>query len=306
VKIIRLITILSLLCSVARAQLVIDEIPRGMYYERTARVRKFKDMKNMRDVLHRDGYLLGRNRIMGSISNNFGRILTQENGREVKRFRTVMGYFIRFRFFEEYSVNLTFYQDLNKNAVAPWSPHLNYSIGRYQWRPNKFNYGYENYLPNRFDRPGTDWKNKFFQGYYYIAYSHGLPDSLKTRTFLDSTTSVKFTYFFRHYINYDGEGLNSNPTKWEYSKQVFGASVRYVFVWNIYAEFTPIIHLKKHTQQPWDPDFTYGIGYSDYRAFRVSASYANYGANRWPWNHSPHLTNKFVDGNFRVAFNWIW
>jgi hypothetical protein len=306
VKVIKLIVVLTLLSSYARAQLVIDEIPRGMYYERLSRVRKFKDMKNMRDVLHHDGFLLGRNRITGSISNNFGRLIINENGREVKRFRSVMGYFIRFRFFEEYSVNLTFYQDLNKKAVAPWSPHLNYSIGRYQWRLNKFNYGYENYLPNRFDENGTQWRNKFFQGYYYVSYSHLLPDSLRKYTQIDSTSMLKITYFFRYYINYNGEGLNSNPTKFEYSKQVFGASVRYIMGRNIFIEFAPVIHLKKRTQLPWDPDFTYGIGYFDYRAFRISASYNNYGPNRWPWNHTEALTNKFVDGNFRLAFNWIW
>jgi hypothetical protein len=307
VKVTKLIILLTVLCSSVRAQLVIDEIPRGMYYDRTARVRKFKDMKNMRDVFHHDGFLLGRNRITGSISNNFGRLIVPENGRDVKRFRSTMCYFIRFRFFEEYSVNLTFFQDLNKAATAPWSPHLNYTIGRYQWRPRKFNYGYENYLPNRFDKPETDWKNKFLQGYYYVAYSHGLPDSIRKYTQkVDSTFDIKFTYFARYYINYNGSDVTGNVTDVHHSKQVVGISMRYSFTHRLFFEFAPQFHFNKNKQMPWDPDFTYGFGYSNYQAFRVSASYANYGPNRYPWNRQDIIVNKFVDGNFRVAFNWIW
>lgn len=305
-KVARLIVILIMLCSASQAQLVINEIPRGMYYERTARVRKFKDMKNMRDVFHYDGLLMGRNRIMGSFSNNFGRIWVPEAGGYKARFRSQMGYFLRFRFFEEYSINLTLYQDLNKKAALPWSPHVNYSIGRYQWRPNKFNYGYENYQPNRFDHNATDWKTKFLQGYYFISYSHLLPDSLRKYTQIDSTSMLKFTYFVRYSIFYAGNQNENLGGTWMNSKPVFGFNVRYIIGRNYYVEFNPLVHLNKRTQMPWDGDFTYGVGYFDYRSFRVSASYANYGPNRWPWNRQDVLPHGFFEGNFRLAFNWVW
>lgn len=303
----RLLIILCLLTSVAEAQLVIDEIPRGMYYDRTARVRKFKDMKNMRDVFHYDGLLMGRNRITGSIANNFGRIILSENGKETKRFRSAMSYFIRFRFFEEYSINLTFFHDLNRRAIAPWSPNFNYAIGRYQWRSKKFNYGYENYQPTRFNDPQDKLLSKLLSGYYFISYSHLMPDSLRKYIAIDSLSNIKFTWFARYYLYHQGQGSELQGGTFNSSKPIVGMAWRYLMGGRkFYVEFSPLFYLKPENQQPWDPDFTYGFGYFDYRAFRVSASYGNYNVNRWPWNKQTLVKNSFWDGNFKVSFNWVW
>ncbi|MGZ3899372.1 MAG: hypothetical protein ACXVNQ_03440, partial [Bacteroidia bacterium] len=70
------------------SQIVVDEAPRGLYYMRTARVKKFKDMKDFRDVFHYDKFLLGRNRISGNISYNQQRVLINDGIRTNSEYRS--------------------------------------------------------------------------------------------------------------------------------------------------------------------------------------------------------------------------
>jgi hypothetical protein len=64
---------------------------------------------------------------------------------------------------------------------------------------------------------------------------------------------------------------------------------------------------EKLKKAPWDPDYSYGFGYFDWRSFRLSVTYGNWAVNRFPWNEQtdyPHYG--FLDGNFRIIANWIW
>src|SRR5438128_1089815 len=130
------------------SQIIIDEPPKMRYYEMTTRVKKFKDMKNMRDVLHKDRWLMGRNRIIGNFSYTTGRVQIDDGHELHSETRSALGFFTRIRFLEEFSFNSTFYKEFNPKAIAPWIADYTYSIGRYNWRPHRFNYGYENYVNN--------------------------------------------------------------------------------------------------------------------------------------------------------------
>jgi hypothetical protein len=57
---------------------------------------------------------------------------------------------------------------------------------------------------------------------------------------------------------------------------------------------------------PWDPDYTYGFGYFDWRSFRLSLTYGNWAINRWPGRKKVFEEYGFLDGQFRVIANWIW
>ncbi|MFL5752299.1 MAG: hypothetical protein ACJ76F_02745, partial [Bacteroidia bacterium] len=57
---------------------------------------------------------------------------------------------------------------------------------------------------------------------------------------------------------------------------------------------------------PWDPDYSYGFGYFDWRNFRISLTYGNWAINRLPWNRNYYPHYGFWDGNFRIVGNWIW
>jgi hypothetical protein len=288
------------------AQIVVDEAPRGLYYERTARVKKFKDMKDFRDVFHKDKFLLGRNRISGNISYNTGRVLI-DDGREVHgEYRQALGFFTRIRFFEEFSFNATFYKDFNPKATARWTSDYSYSIGRYNWRPNRFNYGYENYINNKYKDDLATFGEKFLEGYYFISYSRMLSEKLTKRIRLDSTSSVRFTALSRYSINYRNEREEIHGGLFS-GKPYFGLSIRHTVFWNIYIEGAVYYYVSaKYLQQPWDPDYSYGFGYFDWRSFRVSVTYGNWAINRFPWKKTAYPKYGFIDGNFKIAANYIW
>lgn len=131
----------------ASGQIIIEEEPNRLYYEfAVKRITNFWEMKNFRDVFHKDKYWMGKNRISGSLSYNTGRVLIGTNGHTKEEWRQALAFSTRVRFWEQFSFNTTFFYDFNKKATARWTSDYSYTIGRYNWKPNKFNYGYENYL----------------------------------------------------------------------------------------------------------------------------------------------------------------
>jgi hypothetical protein len=287
----------------AFGQIVVDEAPRAHYYMRTARVKKFRDMKDFRDVFHYDKLLLGRNRFSGSVSYNFGRVLINDGRQFRNEYRSALGFFMRWRFFEDFSLNTTFFYDFNKRAAARWVADYSYSVGRYNWRPHKWNFGYENYVNNKYtDAPATIVQ-KFTEGYLFLSYNYVLPDVVNNLIRIDSTSSLKFTPVLRHAFRYRDE---FEKVHYE-GKPSAGLMGRLTLFWNIYVEggvyyyFTPTFR-----QLPWDPDYTYGFGYFDWRSFRLSLTYGNWAVNRWPGRKSDYPHYNFLDGNFRIVANWIW
>lgn len=284
------------------SQIVVDETPRGLYYNRTARVKKFKDMKDFRDVFHNDKLLLGRNRIMGNISYNFGRVILSDGPKVYGEYRNALGFFTRIRFFEEFSFNSNFYLDFNKKAAARWIADYNYSIGRYNWRPNKFNYGYENYINNKYTDRFETFIEKLQEGYYFVSYNYS-PQKIINKIRLDSTTYLKINPFIRYAIRYRDE----NEVVHYEGKPTAGLSCRATLFRNIYVEGAVYYYFDpKYRQLPWDPDFTYGFGYFDWRSFRFSITYANWAVNRFPWKKTNYPNYGFLDGNFKFVLNYIW
>ena len=299
-----------------KGQIVIEEEGKRLYYDRTKRITKLSEMKDMRDVFHKSKLLLGKNRIMGNISYNTGRILMGNdlrngngngNGNKIhSEMRSALGFYTRIRFFEEFSFNSTFYIDYNKEASARWTANYTYSIGRYNWRPNKFNYGYENYINNRYSDNLQKMGDKFLEGYYFASYSHNLPEELMQNIKFDESANIKFTYFTRYAIKYrdNYEVIHGGIAS---GKLSFGGGFRYTIYKRIYIETALYFYLEdKLKKQPWDPDYSYGFGYFDWRSFRLSLTYGNWAVNRFPWNKKFYPDYGFQDGNFRISVNWIW
>lgn len=287
------------------AQFQTNEERKRLYYDRTARITKFSDMKDMRDVFHKDKLLMGKNRIYGSHSFNMSRIFV-DNG-ETKRYeiRSAIGYFLRIRFFEEFSFNTTFYQDFNQKASARWTSNYTYSLARYAWKPNSINFGYENYVNNRYTDNLKQVEEKFLQGYYFISYGDNF-DKLNPKIKLDETSNVKVTYVARYSIKYidTNDELHGGGTS---GKTTLAIGVHYVIFKNIYVESAVYYYPKEGVKkQPWDPDYTYGFGYFDWRSFRLSATYGNWAVNRFPWNKTYYPNYGFLDGNFKISANWTW
>ena len=289
-------------------QIEVEEEPKMLYWERTHRVKKWKDKQDFRDVFHKDKYLLGKKRIIGNISYNTGRVWVDDSQNNERRseIRSSLGFYTRIRFYEEFSFNTTFFKNFNSEASARWISDYTYSIGRYTWKPNKFNYGYENYGNNKYSDNFKIFTERFLEGYYFLSYSHNLSKSLTDKIKLDSTTNVKFTYFARYAIKYRDEYNILHGGLFQ-GKPTIGAGIRLTLFWDIYAEAATYFYYKPSVQQQfWDPDYSYGFGYFNYRSFRCSLTYGNWVINRFPWNKSTRPEYGFLDGNFRFVINYVW
>jgi hypothetical protein len=293
-----------LLVKRATAQIEVEEEPKRLYYERTRRITNFWEMKDFRDVTHKDKLLMGKNRISGNISFNTGRVIVNDGEKEIAETRYALGYFLRVRFFEQFSANATIYQDFNPRASAKWTSNYTYGIGRYNWKPNRFNFGYENYINNRYtDTKDQFWEN-FLEGYYFLSYNDNW-DSFVNAAKIDESTAFRIVYFSRYSIHYkdvNNERLGS-PIG---GKLILGGGFRYTIFRNIYVESALYYYPEAVKQMPWDPDYSYGFGYFDWRSFRLSFTYGNWAVNRFPWKETAYPHYGFLDGNFRLAANWIW
>lgn len=295
--------LLVLVTTVSLGQIRTNEEPKRLYYERTARVKKFKDMKNMRDVLHVDKLWMGKRRFSGSISYNTGRVIIDNGTEKNTEWRHAIAYSIRYRFFEEFCLNITFFNDLNKNASAPWIGDYSFGIGRFNWKKRKLNFGYENYGNHKYKDDFKTFINKFLEGYLFCSYNLQF-EKLNKLIKIDRTSSINVVSFVRYSINFRNDReeilgglLNGKPTS--------GIALRYIVLKNIYVESAVYFYLPGR-KQPWDPDYSYGFGYFDWRAFRLSFSYGNWAINRFPWNNTNYSKYGFLDGNFRVVANWAW
>src|ERR1051326_971426 len=187
--------------SFAQFRLDLDEEPKRYYYDYLGRVKKFKDMKDFRDVFHCNKYLMGKRRISGNISYNTGRVLVDDGHETHSEIRNALSFYTRIRFFEEYSINTIFYKDFNPLAAAKWIADYNYSIGRYNWRPNRLNYGYENYINNKYSDNWKTFSNKFLLGYYFLSYKLSSA-KLNKWSRIDSTSNIGFVPFARYALKY--------------------------------------------------------------------------------------------------------
>jgi hypothetical protein len=286
------------------SQIIQDEAPRDRYYMRKARVTNFWEMKDFRDMFHVDKYLLGRQRISGNLSYNFQRVLLSETPKPDYEYRSALALFTRIRFYEEISFNTTFYLDFNKRAAARWIADYTYSIGRYNWRPFKLNFGYENYQNNKYTDNADQFAEKAMEGYFFLSYGLAVPDNLFRYVRIDSTTAFRVTPFVRWAARYRDE---FESVHYE-GKPCAGTSARLTLFWNLYVEGAVYYYFNDvgYRQLPWDPDYSYGFGYFDYRAFRLSLTYGNWAVNRFPGkkNYFPHYG--LLDGNFRLVANWQW
>ncbi|MES2567798.1 MAG: hypothetical protein V4565_13075 [Bacteroidota bacterium] len=289
------------------AQIVIEEEPKRLYYEfAIKRIKDPKQWKNFRDVFHKDKFLMGKNRILGGISYNTGRVLvTGLDGKTKEEYRQALAFNTRIRFYEQFSFNTTFFVDFNKRAHARWISDFSYTLARYHYKLYKFNYGYENYMDNKYSDNRHMFWEKFLEGYYFISYNYGITEIFRKKIAFDESTNIKIVPFVRYAFRYrdELEREHGSPVN---GKSTLGLALRYTIFKNIYVEGAAYYYPEEHKRQAWDPDYSYGFGMFDWRAFRLSLTYGNWAINRWPGKKTYYPAYGFPDGQFRLVANWIW
>lgn len=192
------------------------------------------------------------------------------------------------------SVTLNKY--LDKSERKPWDPDFTYSFGYDDWHPYTFSLVYSNYANNRFNPVEGDPVTRFSYGAISAGYKAPMPKVLARQLLIDPSLSIDC----RANLNVTPRFVRNDGTsgRWKRSASL---GCRYPFTRRLYLDFTA--YAWDHGQQPWDPDFTYGFGFFDYRSDRVSIQYANYSGNRYPWRRAGKDTGRFRNGGLMISWS---
>jgi hypothetical protein len=257
------------------------------------------------DVFNSDKFLLGKNIFKGDVglaSSKISFVNSQEELIEFYRVASKVNFHINP--FDNFYIKNTFYIDLIKDDDAPfWLSNHFYQIGVYNWRNRTLSYGYENYQPNRFRNAEFDYWTNIKRGLFFVSYnlSFSNDDDRKHLLFLDETSKFTITPMIRVQPEY----VDQNNRTFGYVKPIIVSNFRYVILKNIYIETALFYYPIRKTKLLWDPDFTYGFGIFDWRAFKINFTYGNWMANRFPWLDK-EMKHGFMNGEFTLFINYSW
>lgn len=204
---------------------------------------------------------------------------------------------------ETWFARVTAYAYLEADGKREWNPDFTYSFGYDDWRPGTFALTYDNYGGNRWNpAAGSDQRvTRFDEGTVTASYKIPVPEALETRFESDGelhwSASVS-AHVVPRYRQQDQEARGS----W---KRSLSFGVRNRFLRRLYVEGRAFVYPDADQQQPWDPDFTYGVGWFDWRPGTLSILYGNYSGNRW-WHRSKPGTGAVRNGAITVFFTTAW
>lgn len=289
-----------------QGQIFVEKGVRPIYTMSMVPISKFADMENFGDVFTTHKALMGHNIFSGNISYNIQRVIVKRDPTKEIQWRNTLSFYTRIHIAEEFSLNTNFLYSFNKKAEAPWTSDFSYSFGRFNWRSNTFSYGYKNYENNHYSDNISTLANKFWLGTFFGSYIHDMPEKLLKYIRIDHTTNIKFDLSLNYapkYRDINGNLLGGGAFD---GKSWSSLAARYTLFRNIYVECAVNYFLNPEHKQPWDPDYVYGFGYFNYRAFRICLTYGNWAVNKFPWNKQVFPDYGFLDGEFRIFINYNW
>jgi len=257
------------------------------------------------DLFGSTRFLLGKRIIRGDVGTSFSRIsYSDQPGKLTEFYRSALRTNLVLNPFSDFQIRGTLYTDFISREKAPiWLADFFYQVGYYNWRDYTFSLGYENYQPNRFRNAQIDFLTNARRGHFFLSYTIALlkhNDSWSGR-FSDETTKILVIPIVRVQPEYV-DMQNQRAGNW---RPVAGSSIRYILFRNIYVESAAYWYPIAGTRLPWDPDFTYGFGISNWRAFKLNLTYGNWIANRFPWE-SEGIPHGFLNGEFVLNFTFAW
>jgi hypothetical protein len=198
---------------------------------------------------------------------------------------------------------ITGYVYLNTDRKRPWNPDFTYSFGYDSWRPGTFGLTYDNYGGNRWnpDADRNERVTRFDEGAITASYKFKMPGALESLFESDGESRWSASvaaHLVPRYPRLDDATRGS----WKRSLSV---GVRSRFYRRLYVEGRAFVYPTADQQQPWDPDFTYGLGWFDWRPGTLSIQYGNYSGNRWVSRERPG-TGAFRNGSITMFFTTAW
>lgn len=204
---------------------------------------------------------------------------------------------------------IAFYRYLLEDRQRPWNPDFTYVFGYDDWHPGTFSLTYGNYggnrlSPDRGQRPGVapERRTRFNQGQWSVGYKFALPEALRPVLLFSEKDQLGCSINANLTPRYtDLKSLSTRERKRSYS-----LGCRYATPSNWHANVTFYHYPDRTQQQPWDPDFTYGLGYFDWRPGTISVQYNNYSGNRYPWHARSPGQGMPRNGSISISWSRAW
>ena len=190
------------------------------------------------------------------------------------------------------------------NLQKPWNPDFTYAFGYDDWHPYTFSAQYANFGGNRLrpDSAKRERRTDFMSGTWNAAFKFPLPESLNNLFLIGPDDSIGCTIGVSLTPRYTDLASNSVRKL----KRTAALGCKYSFAGNWYFNFSANKFLVKSQQQPWDPDFTYGFGYSDWHPGTLSVQYNNYSGNRFGWHTPSPGTGRFRNGSITFSTSFAF
>ena len=192
------------------------------------------------------------------------------------------------------------YQD--EDLQQSWNPDFVYTFGYSDWRPYTLSLVYANYGGNRLNpnRAEGEKATIFKQGAWTLGWKFPIPKRYSKYIMFTEEGRIGCNTGYTvvpEYFDSESGGLR----KW---KRVASLGCKFTISGPWYFNFTGFYYFDKSQQQPWNPDYTYGFGYFDWRPGTITVQYNNYSGNRWPGKERAKGTGLFKNGGFSIAWSW--
>jgi hypothetical protein len=198
----------------------------------------------------------------------------------------------------------TVYNYIDKTRQAPWNPTFTYVFGYDDWHPYTFSLLFGSYTGNRFqpNRAAGERFTRFEQGGVSLGWKFPFPKIIERVISVSGRESTLGQFGYNVVPAY----LELRTLSTQHWKQSASFLIHHNIYKQIYVEVKGFYYPYHEQQQPWDPDFTYGFGYFDYRPGRFSIQYNNYSGNRFPWRPRSANTGTFRDASVTLSWGWNW
>ena len=199
-------------------------------------------------------------------------------------------------------VSGTVYYYMDKDQQQAWNPDFTYVFGYSDWRPYTLSLVYANYGGNRFNPDSDQRMTEFNQGTWSLGWKFPIKSPVKDWFTLTKEGSIGCQVDFNHTPEY----FDLASISYKRNHQTLSLGCKYAIFGNWYVNGTAFYYFDKSQQQPWNPDYTYGFGYFDWRPGTVTLQYNNYSGNRWRSSERGENTGRFKDGAITLAFSFAF
>ncbi|MGF1754244.1 hypothetical protein L4C33_11670 [Vibrio makurazakiensis] len=199
-------------------------------------------------------------------------------------------------------VSTSFYHYLDKDQKQDWNPDFTYVFGYSDWRPYTFSLVYSNYGGNRFSPSDGGNRTEFNQGTWALGWKFPITSPFKEWLSFTEDGAIGCQVDF----NLTPEYFDLESISYLQNQKTLSLGCKYSIYGNWYINGTGFYYFDREHRQPWNPDFTYGFGYFDWRPGTITLQYNNYSGNRWNPSHRPSDTGHVKNGSITLAYSFTF